>query len=341
MTSFTAEEIDRRILDSYELPNNVLATVQEPVVTVRTITFQHAPYIRECIEGVLMQKTNFAFEYIIGEDCSTDGTREIVFEYAKKYPDLIRVITSDSNVGAKANSHRCQINLRGKYIALCEGDDYWIDPYKLQKQVDILESKPHCSVCAHNVYFMSDGGQKLAWNSPREPEYKLDDQLRRHFVPTCSLMFRADCCLGKERPEWLNDAPGGDVIMVAMSLQYGNLACINDVMACYRKHNGGVYSSRTRAAQRSFALGNRAVLVDNLFGYRPSLIEGMYFYLKSCIFSAVRDGDLHVAREAINKYIKYIWRQQPMILPISMLAYCPKGILVVLLKVRRYLLVMF
>src|SRR5690554_4305235 len=101
------EEIERRIHDSYELPNNVLQAVPHPMVTVRTSTYQHGPYIQDCIEGVLMQKTNFPIEFIIGEDFSTDGTRDIVFEYAKRYPDIIRVITADYNVGSKANGRRC------------------------------------------------------------------------------------------------------------------------------------------------------------------------------------------------------------------------------------------
>ena len=121
-------EIEKRIQDSYELKNNVLKVVPNPLVTVRTSTYQHAPFIKKCIEGVLMQKTDFPIEFIIGEDYSKDGTREIVFEYAKKYPDIIRVFTADYNVGSKANGRRCIKAARGKYMALCEGDDYWTDP---------------------------------------------------------------------------------------------------------------------------------------------------------------------------------------------------------------------
>ena len=138
----TTEEIEKRVSDSYELPNRVLDVIPEPMVTVRTSTYQHAPYIRECIEGVLEQKTTFPVEFIIGEDFSIDGTREIVFEYAEKYLDKIRVLTADYNVGAKANSTRCRRASRGKYMAICEGDDYWTDPLKLQKQVDFLEANP-------------------------------------------------------------------------------------------------------------------------------------------------------------------------------------------------------
>ena len=129
----------------------------EPLVSVKMITYNHAPYIAQAIEGVLQQKTNFPFELVIGEDCSTDGTREIVFEYQEKYPDIIRVITSDKNVGMKKNGYRTTKACRGKYVAFCEGDDYWHHPDKLQKQVDYLESHPECGMVFtdFNVHFDS------------------------------------------------------------------------------------------------------------------------------------------------------------------------------------------
>ncbi len=123
--------------------------MKEPLVSIVTITYNHEPYIRKCIEGVLMQKVNFPIEFIIAEDCSTDGTLAICKEYAEKYPELIRLITSKNNVGAIANERRAMKAAKGKYIAFCEGDDYWIDPLKLQKQVDFLEKNPEYSVTFH------------------------------------------------------------------------------------------------------------------------------------------------------------------------------------------------
>ncbi len=118
----------------------------DPLVSVKTITYNQAPYIRRAIEGVLRQKTDFPFELVIGEDCSTDGTREIVFEYQEKYPDVIRVVTSDKNVGMKKNSLRTTRACRGDYVAFCEGDDYWHSPHKLQKQADYMQAHPDCGL---------------------------------------------------------------------------------------------------------------------------------------------------------------------------------------------------
>lgn len=121
----------------------------EPLVSIVTITYNHEPYIRKCIEGVLMQQVNFPIEFIIAEDCSTDGTLAICKEYATKYPNLIQLITSENNVGAIVNERRAMKAAKGKYIAFCEGDDYWTDPLKLQKQVDFLEENPEYSVTFH------------------------------------------------------------------------------------------------------------------------------------------------------------------------------------------------
>lgn len=118
----------------------------EPLVSVHMITYNHAPYIAQAIEGVLMQKTNFPFELVIGEDCSTDRTREIVLQYAQKYPKIIRVITSPNNVGMKKNSYRTIQACSGKYIAFCEGDDFWKNTEKLQMQVDLMDIRPECGL---------------------------------------------------------------------------------------------------------------------------------------------------------------------------------------------------
>ena len=123
--------------------------MENPLLSVVTVTYNHEPYIEKTIKGVLMQQVNFPIELIIAEDCSTDGTRVICQQYADQYPELIRLITSESNVGAIANERRAMLAARGKYIAFCEGDDYWTDPLKLQKQVDFLESHPDYSVTFH------------------------------------------------------------------------------------------------------------------------------------------------------------------------------------------------
>jgi len=115
---------------------------KQPMVSVRMTTYNHEPYIARAIEGVLMQKTSFPIELIIGEDCSVDHTRDIVLEYQRRHPDVIRVVLWGKNVGMRANGRKVRELQRGKYIAWCEGDDYWTHPKKLQMQVDIMEENP-------------------------------------------------------------------------------------------------------------------------------------------------------------------------------------------------------
>lgn len=134
---------------------------KHPVVSVNMITYNHEPYIRQAIEGVMMQKTDFEFELVIGEDASQDKTREICFEYQEKYPDKIRVLWWHENLRkvkhpAGGNPRRVMAHCRGEFVAFCEGDDYWINPLKLQKQVDVMRKYPNVGFCFCGAYDYSD-----------------------------------------------------------------------------------------------------------------------------------------------------------------------------------------
>jgi glycosyltransferase involved in cell wall biosynthesis len=124
---------------------------ENPKVSVCMMTYNHERFIAQAIESVLEQKTSFDLELVIGEDCSTDGTRKIVAEYARKYPEKIKAMFRETNLGMTANGIQTLRECRGRYIALLEGDDYWTDPLKLQKQVDFLDVHPTCTACAATV----------------------------------------------------------------------------------------------------------------------------------------------------------------------------------------------
>jgi glycosyltransferase involved in cell wall biosynthesis len=173
----------------------------EPLVSVSMITYNHERYIARAIEGVLQQKTNFPFELVIGEDCSTDKTRGVVLDYAKRFPDVIRVVISDQNVGMKENGLRTLRACRGRYVAFCEGDDYWHNPEKLQKQADYLEANPDCGLVysSYDVYHMTSGRKIVdfikyrGWEMPEKPT--IIDLLeskggRSQGITTCTVMAR-------------------------------------------------------------------------------------------------------------------------------------------------------
>lgn len=129
--------------------------MQTPLVSVCMTAYNHEPYLREAIEGVLAQRTDFAVELVVGEDCSTDRTRAIAEEYAAACPGRVRLVTGPGNIGWRANYLRTFEACRGKYVAYCDGDDWWCDPGKLQRQVDLLEADPACGMCytrADNFY---------------------------------------------------------------------------------------------------------------------------------------------------------------------------------------------
>ncbi|MBP5322509.1 MAG: glycosyltransferase [Bacteroidaceae bacterium] len=171
-----------------------------PLVSVVTITYNHAPYIAKCIEGVVMQQVDFPMEFIIAEDCSTDGTRAICEEYAAKYPDLIRLITSERNVGYNPNELRAMRAARGKYIAYCEGDDYWTEPQKLQRQVDFLESHPDYSVCFHRCHHLDvetgemkeDNSGSLFINGEESMDVSLDMFFGKWITQPLTMVFRTE-----------------------------------------------------------------------------------------------------------------------------------------------------
>lgn len=163
-----------------------------PLVSISCITYNHASYIKECIDGFLMQKTNFNFEVLIHDDHSTDGTEEIIKEYAIQYPDIIKPLFEKENqysLGKPIGSAVWNLpRARGEYIAICEGDDYWTDPYKLQKQVDFLESHPDYGMCYTKVKRFVPKNNKFIdeWGGPNET---MDKLLIENTIPTLTAVF--------------------------------------------------------------------------------------------------------------------------------------------------------
>ncbi len=173
---------------------------ETPLVSICCITYNHEPYIRKCLDGFLMQKVDFPIEIIIGEDCSTDKTRQICEEYAKRHPHLINLLPSEHNLGCLDNEYRVMKTARGKYIAFCEGDDYWTEPTKLQRQVDFLESHPEYTVCFHNRLVERKGevlfkDKFKRFCKPEDSGFDLtmDMLFYRWITYPFSMLFRREC----------------------------------------------------------------------------------------------------------------------------------------------------
>lgn len=183
---------------------------QQPLmVTIRCIAYNQEKYIRDCLEGFVMQKTNFRFEAIVHDDASTDGTAAIIKEYAEKYPDIIKPILETENQYSKHDGSLGRImdeHTHGKYVAWCEGDDYWIDPLKLQKQVDFLERNPDYSMCWTDGLMETNGVKQKINRYLASGETPMTDIIENGgaFVPTCSIVVRKSVLgsMPKEAKGW-------------------------------------------------------------------------------------------------------------------------------------------
>ena len=216
-----------------------------PLVSICCITYNHQRFIEECIESFLKQKTNFPVEIIIHDDASTDRTTEIIRDYYAKYPALFRPILQKENQYQQGKRRILLSNMvptaKGEYIAICEGDDYWASPQKLQKQVDFLDQHPGYSLCGHRVMHIFGGSpESTPCPSPVQKESgTLEDILRWNYLPTCSVVYRT--ALGAELPAWFTGLSHGDWPRWALLAQRGRIGFINEVMARYRVHSGGVW----------------------------------------------------------------------------------------------------
>lgn len=228
----------------------------EPVmVSIRCITYNHAPYIRQCLEGFVMQKTNFRFQAVVHDDASTDGTTDIVKEYAEKFPDIIVPMYEEENRWSKHDGSLLTIMLpymyKAKYWAECEGDDYWIDPFKLQKQVDYMESHPECSYCGTNGIVVWEGGQKRPefFNSTIESHVVLPNEvIGKWLFPTASSIFRMDV-MEKKIESGINTY-GSDQTIILIALFLGEIYAMSDLTCVYRRDMKSLVSSTNKARSK-------------------------------------------------------------------------------------------
>lgn len=216
------------------------------IVSVCVITYNHCDYIRQCLDGILMQKVDFPIEIIINDDCSTDGTREIIQEYERNYPELFVATYQVENQYSKGirgmYARFCFPKARGKYIALCEGDDYWTDPLKLQKQVCFLEQNPQYVICSHIYNYYFQNSNQLITSVIKEQEYDLDFLIYGGWLfHPLTVMFRKSAI---DIVKLLEYKIGMDAVLFYHILHKGKGYCIDENMAVYRIHDGGVWSNK-------------------------------------------------------------------------------------------------
>lgn len=235
------------------------------MVSICCATFNHEKYIKKTLEGFLCQKTNFKYEILINDDCSSDGTRAILKEYIYKYPEIFKVYFQKENQYSKGKKIVLDILLpkaQGKYIALCEGDDYWIDECKLQKQYDAMESNKSCSLCVHKVKDVDEYGKELEGEYPSinidTRLIKIEEFMTMTFNPyqylfhANSFFFKKDSVvdLYNSKPDFMKVSSVGDVPLTWYLSQKGDFYYINEIMSCYRRDVAGSWSIKMQS--RSF-----------------------------------------------------------------------------------------
>ncbi len=213
----------------------------KPTVSILCISYNQEKYIRQAIEGFLMQKVDFPYEIIVHDDASTDGTQKIIKEYAEKYPKVVRPILETENQFSQTAAKFLMDMYRsskGKYIAVCEGDDYWTDDTKLQRQVDFLESNPDYALVFHpvNVHFEDSSIPDVNF-----PENKRNLSLNRlldeNFIQTNSVMYRSR----NDYNDCESDIIPSDWYMHLFHAQFGKIGFINRTMSVYRRHSEGLW----------------------------------------------------------------------------------------------------
>lgn len=220
------------------------------LVSVAMPTYGQEKFIEEAVLGVLSQQCDFEVELIIADDCSPDSTAEIVRTIADTHPNgsWIQYIRHEKNKGAIPNFAWTFSQAKGKYIAACEGDDYWTDPLKLQKQVDFMEKNPDYSIIFHKVKEVDLHGvpTDTILNSPDlEETYDIHKLASGNFIHTPSVLFKKNF---HEFPEWINISPVGDYPLHMLNAQYGLIKYLPEEMAAYRI-GAGIWSSQTRIHQ--------------------------------------------------------------------------------------------
>jgi glycosyltransferase involved in cell wall biosynthesis len=284
-----------------------------PVVSVCCITYNHEPYISQAIEGFLMQKTNFPIEIIIHDDASTDKTAEIIRKYVKVYPDIIKPLFQTENQYSKGVKPNLTYNFpraKGKYIALCEGDDYWIDPYKLQKQVDFMEANEDFSLCFTNCKLLDLKGnitKGIYLEKQSEKEFThLDMPV---FAPAQTMLFRNKYI--NSIPKSFLNAPGGDAYLEVWLSKCGKIKYHNFNSAVYRITNQGVYTGKNDFQKARHLIQTYYAILDIV--EKDSIEKFIYLLIGAFLImkkNVKTDSEILISKSYYNEMCNFLKKEK-------------------------------
>lgn len=273
-------------------------------VTVLVSTYNHEKFIAQAINSVLMQETDFEYEIVIIEDCSTDDTRDIVINFRENHPYRIRLALAEKNYNDNRAWAREMSNARSEYVAFLDGDDYWISPHKLQKQVDFLDAHPGCSICCHNATsFYEDGSQQAYdFNPPDQKEIStLDDLWTGNFIAGCSAMLRRGVV--GQFPDWFYAVKWADWALYLLWSLHGKIGYINELMGAYRIHNRGLWSGLSEIQQLEQVIEFYEEMNANLhfiYDETTKIMISKHYYDLALVYE--KTGDMDNAKICLEKY---------------------------------------
>lgn len=287
-------------------------------LSVAMITYNHERFIAQALESVLAQRVKFEYEILIGEDCSTDGTRAIILEFQKRYPERIKVLPSERNIGPMRNFERTITACRGQYVAFLEGDDYWTSGAKLQRQVDFLDIHIDRAICCHRVRFYREASSEnfdvrfdVFPPRPAGP-YTIEDLLKENFVMTCSTVLRRELIV--PFPKWFFKMKLGDWPLFALVAGHGKIELMDEIMAVYRIHPGSMWSSQPHATQLR-ECARMLIALDKELGYRyTSAIRGT---VASAYLDLANAARFNGSRMETAKYLLHYARNGGLQLPLN------------------------
>lgn len=295
----------------YHLHNKYMN--EKPIVSISCLAYNHEEFIVECLNGFLMQETNFAYEVLIHDDASTDNTANIIRKYEAEHPEIIKPIYQTENqysksigsIGLKYNFPRA----KGKYIAICEGDDYWTDPLKLQRQVDFLETHDDFSLCAHSVNTIFD----KSWNTEKTNRFlkpirvaQFEDVIDYHYLPSNSLLFRSNVVANL--PNWVfinKNLIASDVLICLMNASHGKVYYMENPMATKRINGGGITADIVGRRNRMISYKLVLYAITNRYSkgkYRKTLLPKQFKQYLRLVKKSIISGEI----KNVFTFIKYI-----------------------------------
>ncbi|MDO3644405.1 glycosyltransferase [Mucilaginibacter sp. L3T2-6] len=291
----------------------------EWMVSICCTTYNHEKFIAQTVESFLMQKTDFKYEIVVSDDCSTDQTLQVLKTYKQAYPDKLKVLAAPQNTGAHRNMIKTATACKGKYVAVCDGDDYWTDPLKLQKQVDFLERNPEYVICCHYTRVIDADNNTLHVSpNPVPLVYTYHDLLvgKQAETKTATVVYRNIPAVNQifEKPWYVKCHAGDKLLKIFATFITGRkIYVMPEVMSCYRNHTGGIWSMIRNDARMEKMISDFNLIITNFTYQTVHKKKLLLLYVKKYLLFELRK--LRVAK-AYNT-VRYLLRAVPFVVIVN------------------------